>query len=454
LQDPAVRTKVLIIDDDEGVRKVCAAIVASARLTAHCAANGDEARTALSTVRPDYVLLDLGLPDCDGLDLLRHIRATTPGARVVMITGYASIDRAVESVREGAYDYITKPFEASRLLRALDIDHPVPAAPPPTTNFCGIVGASPVMQAVYDLIDKAARSDSTVLIQGESGTGKELVAQAIHARSARARKPFVPVDCGAIAPTLIETELFGHLAGAFTDARAARVGLLKSAEDGTIFLDEIGELPASVQAKLLRALQQMEVRAVGSTQTEALQARVIAATNSDLQQAMEKGRFRRDLFYRLHVIPIFVPPLRERRGDIALLVEHFLRRAGRPMSVTPAAMRALAERAWPGNVRELENAVLRAATLLDGDSIDLPHMNVLFPAQPSPLPAPVTAASASVAQPATPELIPGGSLAEHEAQIIRKAIATAAGNKRLAARALGIGTATLYRKLKKYHIPL
>lgn len=442
--------RVLIVDDDEGVRKVCAAIVSSAKLTPVLAADGDQARRALATFTPDYVLLDLALPDCDGLNLLRHLRQAVPAARVVMITGYASIDRAVESVKLGAYDYITKPFEAARLLRALDVDHPAQPAPLPTTSFCGIVGATPAMQTVYDLIERASRSDGTVLIQGESGTGKELVAQAIHARSARARKPFVPVDCGAISPSLIESELFGHLAGAFTDARADRVGLLRSAEDGTIFLDEIGELPSSVQAKLLRALQQMEVRAVGSSQTESLRARVIAATNNDLHQAMEKGAFRRDLFYRLHVIPIFVPPLRERRADVPLLVEHFLRRAGRAMTVTPDAMRALIERDWPGNVRELENTVLRATTLIDGNVIDSTRIDVLVPpngATSSPT------GSMPVPRPPAPPGPASASMAEHEARIIRQALQDAGGNKRQAARALGIGIATLYRKLKKHQIP-
>jgi len=297
-----------------------------------------------------------------------------------------------------------------------------------------------------------------VLIQGESGTGKELVARAIHARSTRAAEPFVPVDCGAITPTLIESELFGHMAGAFTDARAEKPGLLRSARGGTAFLDEIGELPTAVQVKLLRALQEMEVRPVGSAKTEPLGARMIAATNRDLGQAVALGRFRRDLFYRLHVIPIFLQPLRERRDDIPLLTEHFMREcaagSGRTMRITPDALESLMRCDWPGNARELQNLVRRAFALLDGDTIRLSDIPFLFNGtsalsgaawETAVRPAPEQTPSA--AQPAR-----GRLLQERTAEAIRDALRQANGNKRQAARVLGIGIATLYRKMKQYGI--
>ena len=258
----------------------------------------------------------------------------------MVITGLATVEMAVEAMKLGAYDYLAKPHIIPQIREMIAQSMragPAAASAAPVASFCGLVGISRAMQQVYVLIDKAARSDSTVLIQGESGTGKELVARAIHIRSPRASQPFVPVDCGAIAPSVIESELFGHAAGAYTDARTAGVGLLRSAGGGTAFLDEIGELPTAVQVKLLRALQEMEVRPVGSTHAEPLGSRIIAATNLDLGQAVTLGRFRRDLFYRLHVVPIFIQPLRERREDIPLLIEHFMRdcagRSGRALSI-------------------------------------------------------------------------------------------------------------------------
>ena len=330
---------------------------------AFTAATGVEGLALARKLLPDFLFLDVGLTDANGMELLREIRGRLPSIRVVVITGLATVEMAVEAMKLGAYDYLAKPHiipQIREMIAQSMRPGPVVEIAAPADSFCGLVGRSRVMQQVYVLIDKAARSDGTVLIQGESGTGKELVARAIHIRSPRASQPFVPVDCGAIAPSVIESELFGHAAGAYTDARTAGVGLLRSAGGGTAFLDEIGELPTAVQVKLLRALQEMEVRPVGSTHTEPLGSRIIAATNLDLGQAVTLGRFRRDLFYRLHVIPIFVPPLRERREDVVLLIEHFMRdcagRSGRIFSITPEAVEHLTRCDWPGNVRELETS--------------------------------------------------------------------------------------------------
>lgn len=454
MSDPscaAERRRVLIVDDDEAIRNLCSTIVASAGMEPICASDADEAAEFLARYLPDYVLLDVNLPGRSGMEMLREIRLRFPVTRVIMVTGYAAVDLAVEAMKLGADDYIPKPFTAERLLAVLGGSQTrshsgASAVAPVRTSFCGMVGVSTAMQETYELIEKAARSDSTVLIEGESGTGKELVARAIHACSRRAKAPFLPVNCAAIPPALIESELFGHVTGAFTGANADREGLLIAAGDGTVFLDEIAELPADVQVKLLRALQEMEVRPVGANASVPFRARIIAATNRDLSQEVSRGAFRRDLFYRLHVVPIFLPPLRERREDIPVLVEHFLRlygkRNGKEMIITPGALRHLMRYDWPGNVRELENAIQRAFALLDGDTIDIEDMPVLFPRQ----------ALSAAAPSSPPETTRGDLLARHEAEAIRLALRQARGKKPEAARILGIGVATLYRKIKKYGI--
>jgi DNA-binding NtrC family response regulator len=466
------RPRVLIVDDDAGIRKLCSTICDSAGLESFTAGDAEEAVERLASVLPEFVLLDVNLPGRSGMELLREIRVRFPATKVVIITGYAAVDLAVDAMKLGAYDYIAKPFSPKRLLQVL-----TDSAPPKqeavrehggahTRSFCGLVGVSAALQQIFELIDKAAQIDSTVLVEGESGTGKELVARGIHARSGRATDPFVPVDCGAIPDNLIESELFGHVAGSFTDAKENREGLLRSAGDGSIFLDEIGELPQAVQVKLLRALQQMEVRPVGSTRPEPFRARIIAATNRNLSEEVARGSFRRDLFYRLHVVPIFLPPLRERREDVPVLIEHFLRmygdRSPRQLSISPDALRHLIRYDWPGNIRELENTVQRAFALVDGDEIELSDMAVLFPRQsmvaasPTPPQTPPQT-QAHTAEPAASTLDPvessrGNLMAQQEAETIQMAIVQANGNKREAARVLGIGIATLYRKLKKYGI--
>jgi len=456
----ASRGRVLVVDDDSGIRNLCSAIISSAGMKCFEAGDGDEAGEMLSNVLPEYVLLDVNLPGRSGMELLREIRTRFPATRVVMITGYATVDLAVEAMKLGAYDYIPKPFSPKRLLEVLTGGGSDEAVADVVTSsprlFCGMVGVSGAMQETYALIEKAARSDSTVLIEGESGTGKELVARAVHARSTQAAQPFVPVDCGAIPPNLIESELFGHVAGAYTDAKQAREGLLRSAGSGAVFLDEIGELLPNVQVKLLRALQQMEVRPVGSSRTEPFSARIIAATNRNLSAEVARGSFRRDLFYRLHVVPLFIPPLRERREDVPILVEHFLRmygdRTSRQVTISPEALRHLMRYDWPGNVRELENTIQRAFALLDCDEILLSDMATLFPRQTMgawPDHATLTVVDGTFDAEGEHK---GNLMAEQQAEAIRVALQDAGGNKRAAARILGIGIATLYRKLKKYQI--
>ena len=392
-----VQRKVLIVDDEPGIRELCKAIVLASGLEPYTAPDGIEGVRLLEEIQPDFVLLDVNLPGRSGMDILREARVRFPSSRIVIMTGYATVDRAVEAMKLGAYDYLAKPFKVDKLQQILqgDTDTSIPASiasatdqAAPMRGFCRLVGVSSAMQQIYEFIEKAARSSSTVLIEGESGTGKELVARAIHARSERAKKPFMPVDCGAIAPSLIESELFGYVAGAYTDAKGAQPGLLRSAGEGTVFLDEIGELATAVQVKLLRALQEMEVRPVGSPTSISFDARIVAATNRNLGQAIERGTFRQDLFYRLHVIPIFLPPLRERREDIPLLVEHFLRlhgeRSEREMAILPDALRHMMRCDWPGNVRELENTIQRAFALIDDDAIKLSDMSLLFPHHTAP----------------------------------------------------------------------
>jgi two-component system response regulator HydG len=448
--------KAVVIDDEAGVRDICARAIRAAGGDPYTAATGAEGLALARNLLPKYVFLDVGLTDLNGMELLRSLHAECPAIRVVMITGLATVEMAVEAMKLGAHDYLAKPHIVPQIREMIAdaIRDALPsAAPAPAAGFCGLIGVSRAMQQVYALIAKAARADATVLIQGESGTGKELVARAIHSASPRASQPFVPVDCGAIPSSLIESELFGHAAGAYTDARTAGPGLLRSARGGTAFLDEIGELPTTVQVKLLRALQEMEVRPVGSAQAEPLSARIIAATNRDLAQAIALGRFRRDLFYRLHVIPIFIQPLRERREDVPLLAEHFMRecaaRSGRAMKIAPDALESLMSRDWPGNVRELQNVIRRAFALLDGDTIRLSDMPFLFDgtgALSSTAPQEPLAAVPNVA------VARGHLLHDRTAEAVRDALRQTNDNKRQAARLLGIGIATLYRKMKQYGI--
>ncbi len=432
---------VLVLDDEDGIRTMCREYLDSVGCEVEEAATIAAARAALESHTFGLAIFDVRLPDGSGLDLFRSVRESRPDLPIAIITGHASVEDAIDAVKAGALDYITKPFDLDRLKEVVALaaaQMPADAADrrSGTFDFHGIVGASTPMRSVCQLIERAAQTPSTVLIQGESGTGKELVAKAIHLAGPNTREPFVPVDCSSMPEGLIESELFGHVKGAFTGAHVDKVGLFPSAGKGTVFLDEIGELPQPLQAKLLRALQEREVRPVGSTDTTPFHARVIVATNRDLRSAMADGEFRRDLFYRLHVIPVYLPPLRSRRADIAPLAAHFLEElnaaAGRTCTLARGALDVLERRNWAGNVRELQNAIERAFALATGDMIGPEEFG-----EPEQKPEPPRQ---------------GDRLEDYERQAIQTALEKAGGNREKAAEILKIGVATLFRKLKKYDL--
>jgi len=462
---------VLVVDDDAAVRQTCCTIAEGMGCAVVGAGTITQARRILKLRKVDVVLLDLKLPDGGGLALLEQVNSLYPETAVVVMTAFATVSSAVEAMRIGARDYLTKPFALEELTTVLErASHRVQfdcesrqlrerLRAQEDTN--GLVGKSPEMEKLYRILSKVAFSTHPVLILGESGTGKELVARAIHFNGPNAKKPFLPVDCGSLVPSLIESELFGHVKGAFTGADRMKEGLLSSAEGGTVFLDEIGELPLDLQAKLLRALQEKEVRPVGATQSKPFSARVLAATNRDLAGMVEQGKFRKDLFFRLNVVNLRIPPLRERRGDIPLLAMHFLERMERQTGVertlSDDSLRLMADYDWPGNVRELENAIERACALSSGPILHLGDM----PTQLQDLKMHLASEAASEAILAEKEIgseaagHQGGggeilSIAELEKQAILNTIKQLNGDKLLAAKLLGIGKTTLYRKLKEY----
>ena len=459
---------VLVVDDDVAVRKACCSIAAGMGFAVVGAESATAARAILKHQKIDLMLLDLKLPGGGGLGLLEQVKALHPDTGVVVMTAFASVSSAVEAMRIGAGDYLTKPFALEELTTVLeraghvhqmDVESRLLRERLRTQKgLGGLVGQSPEMEKLYRILSKVAYSTHPVLILGESGTGKELVARSIHMNGPNAAKPFVPVDCGALVPTLIESELFGHVKGAFTGADRAKEGLLASAEGGTVFLDEIGELPLDLQAKLLRALQEKEVRPVGATQAKPISARVLAATNRDLAAMVEHGRFRKDLYFRLNVVNLRIPPLRDRRGDIAPLAMHFLERMDRENGTSHTfsddALRVMAEYDWPGNVRELENAIERACALSSGPILhmgDLPTELQDFRLQRGPMKYASDAEEEQTASDADGK-VGIVSIAEMEKHAILGTIRQLNGDKLMAARLLGIGKTTLYRKLKEYGI--
>jgi DNA-binding NtrC family response regulator len=447
--------RVLVVDDERSILQLLNEALTSWGYQVTTAATGHAALEALKTNVFHVAMTDIRMPDMSGIDLLREIKKVDESIEVVVMTGYPAISSAVEALKEGAYDYLSKPLILDeiqhlmarmmerRLLRGEVHELRTRLGEELTLNE--LIGASPAMERVKEVIGKVAVTDSPVLVEGESGTGKELVAAAIHRLSARAKRPFIPVNCSAIPGDLLESEFFGHVRGAFTGAVADALGLFRGAHEGTIFLDEIAELPPSLQVKLLRVLQEMQVRPVGSTKAYSVDVRVVAATNRNLEQAMHAGTFRQDLFYRLNVVRIQLPPLRERREDIPALVNQFLRRFNRRFrrdvrGIAPDALAALTAYEFPGNVRELENLIERAFAMGAREQVTL-----------NDLPSLSHGGAAAVMPPAeTGGALP--TLAAVEKELILKALGMFQNDKEAVARALGLSRRTIYRRLKEYGI--
>jgi two-component system, NtrC family, response regulator AtoC len=451
---------VLVVDDEAEIRSLLSDLLTEDGYAVRTAKSGAEALAAVAKQMPDLVMMDVKLPDQDGLGILRQLKREHPDLEVIVMTAFGGSSTAIQAMEHGAYDYVTKPFEIDDLLATLkrvfehaDMSSEVSALRLELGKSAAarerIVGASKPMMEVFKLIGKVASSDATVLITGESGTGKELVAEALHRASKRNPHPLVKVSCAALPETLLETELFGHEKGSFTGAMTMRKGRFETANKGTIFLDEIGEMTLGTQTKLLRILQEREFERIGSNTPIKIDIRVITATNRDLEGEVQEGNFREDLFYRLNVIHIDMPPLRERKDDIPLLIEHFLVKyryepGAIPTTITEDALTRLVEHDWPGNVRELENAVERAVVLSRGNPITLEHL--AFDTR-------TDGAAASGGNGSTAGTN-GGSFKDQvatlERQLIKEALDRAGGNRTKAADDLGIYRRLLYAKIKEY----
>ena len=452
------RASILIVEDDAAMREMLREALDEDGYAVETAPGGRAGIERVKRGGVDLVVSDVKMPDLDGIDMLREMKAVTPSPHVITITAFGSIDTAIRAVKLGAFDYITKPFEVDQLLLSVEKALAERALRSEVARlrdevqrsyrFGNIIGRSPAMQEVFGLVRRMAGSSASVLITGESGTGKELVAKSIHWNSARKGRPFVPVNCAAIPDTLLESELFGYKRGAFTDARADRAGIFVEAEGGTIFLDEIAELSPAVQAKLLRVLQEREIRPLGAARAERVDVRVIAATNNDLEARRRSGAFREDLYYRLNVIHVHLPPLRERAEDILPLAEHFLvqsaGRAGKDIrGFHEAAKKAVLAHGWPGNVHELENVVERAVTLAETGQIRLENL-------PGGVRERRVEDAAGSADPLEGALNRRLTLDELERDYIQRVLLAEGGNKTRAAQRLGLDRKTLYRKLEEY----
>lgn len=462
---------ILVVDDDRATREGVALALGES-YTVLTAADAEQALAALTNHEVDLVLTDLRMPGRDGLSLLREIIAAHPALPVILLSAYGSVESAVEAMKDGAYDFLTKPVNLDHLelvcrraLRQKTLERQNARL---RTQLAGqsalarLIGSSEAMAQVRERIEQAAPTPATVLIQGPSGTGKELVARAIHALSPRAQGPFVAVHCAALAPSLLESELFGHVKGAFTGANEERKGRFELADGGTLFLDEIGEISLATQVKLLRVLETQKFERVGGTKTLAVDVRVVAATNRDLKAMAEAGTFREDLYYRLNVINIRIPPLRERREDIPLIIDHYLKKCaadnGRPViHCGSEALATLSAYDWPGNVRELRNCVERMVVFAQGSTLTLNDVPVdirrALSEQFSQAAAPTSsAAPASAASAAVPAPEPGLDIHENEKALIIKALEECGGNRSQAAIRLRISRRTLHRKLNEYGI--
>jgi len=446
------KPNILVVEDEELMRSILRQLLEAEGYRVYTADSAEAALEIFPTVEADVTLTDIKMSGMDGLELLSQIKAIDEEAMVIVMTAYSSVDSAIAALRRGVYDYITKPFVNEDLLKTVRnalrtkelfrenraLRHELDKK----YSFSEIIGTSDALQKIFKLVEKVADTNAGILIEGESGTGKELIAKAIHFNSRRANKPFLAVNCGALPESLLESELFGHTKGAFTGATSDKKGLFRSADGGTLFLDEIGEMPLALQVKLLRALQEQEVLPLGAGAPVRFDTRIIAATNKNLETEVAENRFREDLFYRLNIIEINLPPLRARREDIPLLVKHFVSKSARNQKTTEKpvsreALTALVGYHWQGNVRELENAVERAF-ILSGDEIDLESLS----------PKIRLAASHSFEMRDPAGLRP--TLEEMERRYILETLNSVDDDKTEAANILGIDLSTLYRKLKKY----
>jgi two-component system, NtrC family, response regulator AtoC len=476
LGNEQLRIRLLVVDDEQSIRKLCMTVGEALGFVCLEAESGESALDLLEEQPVHMILSDMVMPHMSGLEFLEKVKKLLPRAEVALMTGHGSIETAVQAMRLGAYDYITKPFaplDELRLflrrmadkVRLVEENEFLRQRMDSETAVHGIVGSSAKIQEVLRVASRLKDTRTSVLISGESGTGKELVARAIHFRGAFADRPFVAVDCGSLVPTLIESELFGYEKGAFTGALKSKQGLFQSADTGAVFLDEIGELPLELQAKLLRVLQEKEVRPVGSNQRVKVDVRVIAATNRDLEAAYKAGTFRKDLYFRLNVVTVHVPALRERRSDIPMLVQWFCERyaPGADLRVSGTAMKALMNYDWPGNVRELENCIERAVALGDGQLIDVGDLpasiatissssRASVSASPAELVSDLAAAEPNSNGEASASPLGATDLEDIERATIQRVFEQVNGDKALAGRMLGISRATLYRKLKRYNI--
>jgi DNA-binding NtrC family response regulator len=441
---------ILLVEDDDDVRDVVKDTLSFAGFAVDTARDGVEASEKIQDTEFDLVLTDLMMPRMDGMELLKHVKQTQPETNVIIMTGFGSIENAVDAMKQGAADFLTKPANSGELLVRVSRALKVKALMAENVflrqevkkryDFCNIIGKSQKMQEIFSLIEKVSRSKSTVTIYGSSGTGKELVARAIHYNSPRRDKPFLAFNCSAIPDTLVESELFGHVKGSFTGAYHHKTGLFEEAKGGTVLIDEIGSTSPALQAKLLRVLQEKEIRRVGSNGMVKIDVRLIASTNENLERKVKQGDFREDLFYRLHVIPIFLPDLHDRGEDVHILAEHFLWKYARQENrkirgFSRDAMRLLTEYSWPGNVRELENAIERAVVISQGDLITRED-----------LPAKLLNGRQYLVRRAFDDLI---TLDELKNQYTQMILEKTKGNKKLAAEILGVNPRTLYRKAKQ-----
>lgn len=464
--DPAdlstIPVRVLIVDDDEGHAQAVADSLERINCDCRVAGSGERGAQLIHAETWDVIVTDLRMGEIDGLEILRQAKEELPDAEVIVLTGHGSIHSAVTAMQHGAYTYLTKPLDigelrsavekASARLRLIRRNAELRRSLDERFGFEGVIGTSPQMHSIVEILKNVAPTDITVLIQGENGTGKELVARALHQNSPRKSKPFVPLNISALPDSILESELFGHEAGAFTGAIGRRIGKFEHANGGTLFLDEVGEMPMDTQVKLLRVLEDRKITRLGANDEMPINVRLVAATNADLQKNVAEGKFREDLYYRLNVVSIYLPPLRERQGDIPLLMEHFLREISRRMGrevqgFSRSARKALLAYHWPGNIRQLRNVIERMLVLdsdgvLDVDGLP-PEIAVLVRDQP---------AESAVEVPAGADGLVGKPIADVERHYIYRALELTNGNREEAATMLGIGERTLYRKIKEYEL--